>query len=57
VMPLRFVEEEEDEDRPVDQIHCNDCGRPIVVWADVVLRESDLTCNRCKQGLAPEWEY
>ena len=49
--------EDEDEDRPIDQIHCDDCGRPMIIWADIELKESDLTCGRCKRGLAPEWEY
>jgi A2L zinc ribbon domain len=47
----------EDADRPIDQIHCKECGRPMIIWADVPLKDSDLTCARCKQGLAPEWEY
>lgn len=48
---------EAESERPIDQIHCKDCGRPMIIWADVELRESDLTCARCKSGLAPEWEY
>lgn len=49
----------EDEDRPIDQIHCKDCGRPMIIWADIPgdLTEEQKTCARCKQGLAPEWEY
>lgn len=46
-----------DEDRSIDQIHCKDCGRPMVIWVDVTLREGDKICGRCKRGLAPEWEY
>jgi hypothetical protein len=48
---------ENDEDRPIDQIHCKECGRPMVIWADIELKESDLVCSRCKRGLSPEWEY
>jgi hypothetical protein len=45
------------EDRPVDQIYCEECGRPIIVWADVELSPNDLICQRCKKRLTPEWEY
>lgn len=46
-----------DRERPIDQIYCRDCGRPMVIWADVPLREDGDRCGRCRSGLAPEWEY
>jgi hypothetical protein len=52
-----LFDDDDYEDRPVDQIYCKDCGRPMVIWADIDLQESDLICGRCKRGLAPEWEY
>ena len=54
-MPIREIEE--GCDWPIDQIHCTDCGRPIVIWADEPLAEGGDVCSRCKKGLAPEWEY
>jgi hypothetical protein len=41
--------------RPIDQINCNGCGRPMVVWADEPLAST--LCSRCRSGLTPEWEY
>jgi len=46
---------EQDADRPIDQIHCTRCGRPIIVWADEPLKSTE--CGRCRRGLTPEWEY
>jgi hypothetical protein len=49
------VEEEFKSDRPVDQIYCDQCGRPMLIWADEPVEH--LTCGRCLNGLTPEWEY
>jgi hypothetical protein len=46
---------EEDRDRPIDQIYCTGCGRPMVIWADEELKTTE--CGRCRSGLTPEWEY
>lgn len=46
---------EHDVDRPIDQIYCTGCGRPMVIWADEELKSTE--CGRCRSGLTPEWEY
>lgn len=45
----------EENERPIDQIHCLDCGRPMIIWADEEIKH--YTCLRCRRGLPPEWEY
>jgi hypothetical protein len=47
----------EDCERPIDQINCHDCGRPMIIWADIELSPPDFICARCKRGVPPEWEY
>lgn len=46
---------EQDRDRPIDQIYCTGCGRPMMIWADKELKSAE--CARCRSGLTPEWEY
>jgi hypothetical protein len=52
---LSWAINEEDRDRPIDQIYCTGCGRPMVIWADEELKSTE--CARCRSGLTPEWEY
>lgn len=45
----------ENSEREIDQVNCEECGRPVTIWADST--ETKFVCSRCKKGLAPEWEY
>lgn len=45
----------ESEDIAIDQVHCKDCGRPMIIRVDDP--RSEFTCARCLSGLPPEWEY
>jgi uncharacterized paraquat-inducible protein A len=47
--------ETEESERPIDQIYCTGCGRPMIIWADEELKSTE--CGRCQRGLTPEWEY
>jgi ribosomal protein S27E len=41
----------------IDQVQCYKCGRNITIYCDDPRTASEIICSRCKQGLAPEWEY
>lgn len=41
----------------IDSAQCYECGRNMIIYCDDPRTAEEIICNRCKVGLAPEWEF